>query len=56
MAFYAMASLAAPAALDIPKVAIAPGVYMPSVSIGTWVHTGSENSSIIVKNWLDIGG
>jgi len=49
-------SSSAMAALNIPTQQIAPGLHMPVISIGTWTEGTPANSSLIVDNWLSLGG
>ena len=43
------------ASISIPNHQIAPGVSIPTISIGTWTEGTSSNSTLIVTNWLGLG-
>jgi len=51
-----LAMIGSSAAINIPTQQIAPGVHMPQISIGTWTEGTSANSTMIVDNWLALGG
>jgi len=43
------------ASISIPNHQIAPGVSIPTISIGTWTEGTKSNSTLIVTNWLGLG-
>jgi len=51
-----LASTAFGQKMSIPAQNIASGVKMPVISIGTWTEGTTANASLIVDNWLRLGG